>query len=145
MFVRVADDLQQTLDALDSGRFDVDAILASLAAYAELSDEAQSDALGPWEYSGLSEAEHPLSELLPELHNDAAVVRDLTGELHLLHTAGVSGRWQTGPLFREHFPNDADLTDSLENAGEELAAIPPVLVLRTIRVLPTADGPARTY
>jgi hypothetical protein len=66
---------------------------------------------GVWEYSGLDEAEHPLSALLGESNTCCAIVRDLDGALYLLFEELPSGTWRASPLWRAHMPDDSLLED----------------------------------
>src|SRR4051794_11811997 len=95
-----------TLDAIDPRRFDAEEIVDRLNEYRSLSDEDQEDALNAWEYSGLADAEHPLTALLAETHNACAVVRDLDGSLRLIFDDMRDGPWRIGPLYDAHMPGE---------------------------------------
>ena len=136
----MAEELQRLLDEIDVRRFDVDEIVTALNGYSRLSDDEQEDALGPWEYAGLVDARHVLSGLLPEVHHDTVVVRDLTGELLLVWADGMANNWHSGLLSQGNLQSTDLLDDVLDAAEDDLSALSRGLVLRTIRALPVADA-----
>jgi hypothetical protein len=112
---------QELLDRIDRRRYDVDAILGRLNAFAELSDEAQDEQeFGSWGYAGLDEAQHPLLDLVGEADNDFCVVRDLDGTLMFLFETHLgSGKWECGPFYLQHVSDEVDRYLESEEAPKE--------------------------
>jgi hypothetical protein len=104
------------LEQLDPKRHDALAILDAIGDFGQLSDAEQDDHLGLWAYSGMDEAQHPLTVLLREGHNATCVVRDLDGTLQFLwQENSTSDRWSRGPLYREHLMDDEELGEAIED------------------------------
>lgn len=134
------------LDRLDPRRFDAEELVDRLNAYDELSDAEQVEELCSWEYSGMSDAEHILSGLLPEVHNGTAVVRDLSGELMLLWTdSQANDTWQLGPLYGDHLLSGETVEERIEYVEGDLGDVNPELVERIVADLPCAPGPVMSY
>jgi hypothetical protein len=122
-------------DPVAAQRFDTWAILERLNVWDSLDDDEQRRFFGVCEYSGLDEAEHPLSSLLGESDTCCAIVRDIDGALYLLFEELPSGTWRARPLWDAHMPDDNlldDLFDWLQTEPidrnrlrAEIAALPP--------------------
>jgi hypothetical protein len=136
------------LDQLDPRRFDVLALADTATAYASLPDDVQEEYEDAAEYAGLVEAQHPLSDILRETRSEKYVVRDLDGALYLAwEDDRQTGRWEVGPLYRQHLLPDDELDDVLKWAAERGAHRGfdrPVLSL-VLGGLPDAPGPVHSY
>jgi hypothetical protein len=109
--------LSDALDRLDPRRFDTEEILRKLNEFNQLSDEEQDTELNIWEYSGLSDAAHPLTDFLQECHNAISIARDLDGSLVFFCEEDIrTGLWESGPLCVEHLNGPFD--DEVETAEE---------------------------
>ena len=138
------------IDDLDTRRFDSLAIVDAANAFADLSDEAQGEELGLWEYSGMDDARHPLSSLLREGHNATCVVRDLDGSLQLLwQESSTSDRWSRGPLYREHLMDDQELEELVGDDPDWLVeaeiSMPLGELRRLLAGLPSSDQPVVSF
>ncbi|MGN6257129.1 MAG: hypothetical protein ACTHN3_05170 [Solirubrobacterales bacterium] len=104
------------LDRLDRQRHDAMAILDAANKFGRLTGAEQESYLGLWDFAGMDEARHPLTEFLRESHNETCVIRDLDGSVQLLwQESSMSDRWLSGPLYRENLIDDDALEDLLEN------------------------------
>lgn len=137
--------LSDLLDQLDTKRFDTGEIVERLNCFSELSDAEQHDELNSWEYSGLADAQHVLSELIPEAHNTAVLVRDLAGDLEFIWDDPRDGVWRVGPLFADHLMGGETLAERIERAEGPLSNLDPTLVERICVELPSAPGPVVSY
>jgi hypothetical protein len=126
--------MNEILDRLDRGRFDVHAIVDRANEFEELPAREQDEEIF-FEYAGLDEVQHPLDALLREFHNARYIVRDLDGALYLVWEdldAKVYGgaTWFHEPLTRGDLISDGEIEDmeaELEDAGLDLALVRPVL------------------
>jgi hypothetical protein len=134
----------ELLDLLDQKRHDTLGILDALNDFGRLSDAEQDAYLGIWEYAGLDSAQHPLTALLRESHNETWVVRDLDGTLQLLwQESSSSDRWQRGPLWEEHLIDFLELEERLDHEPawleEAEISLPLTDLGRVLADLPSAE------
>jgi len=61
-------------DKLDARRYDAMATADTANEFANLTDAQQEEHLGLWGFAGMDEAQHPLTALLREGHNDGCVI-----------------------------------------------------------------------
>lgn len=123
----------------------------ALNEFGRLSDAEQDAYLGIWgEYTGLDSAQHPLTALLRESHNETWVVRDLDGTLQLLwQESSSSDRWQRGPLCEEHLIDFQELEERLDHEPEWLEeaeiSLPLADLGRVLAELPSAEHPVMSW
>ena len=132
------------LDLLDMSRYDVEALVGRANAFERMDDRDQ-DATDLWEYSGLGEAEHPLTSFLPELHNTRVVVRDLDGSLSFVFedlAARVQDDivWDHAPLIRQNLVDDEHADRIVEELGLDR-----VLIERVLNSLPSDPSHSLTF
>jgi hypothetical protein len=139
------------LDRIDTERHDTMAILDAANEYSRLTDAEQGEYLALCDYAGLEAAQHPLTALLRESHNETWVVRDLDGTLQLLwQVSSVSDRWSRGALCRENLIDDGELEELLENEPDWLTeagislSVAELTSLMTA-ALPTAEEPVLSF
>lgn len=137
-------------DKLDARRHDAMAIVDAANAFANLTDAEQEEHVGLWGFAGMDEAQHALTALLRESHNDGCVIRDLDGSLVFLwQEVSTSDRWLTGPLFQENLIDDSELKELLDGDPDWLAdreiSLAREEVVAVIAQLPNAPGPVTRF
>jgi hypothetical protein len=139
-------------DELDEARHDTTlAILDAANEVGQFTDFEQEEAeFGLWGHAGLDTAQHPLTALLRESHNETCVVRDLDGSLQLLwQESAISDRWARGPLHRESLIDDATIEERAEDDPRWLSganlALPLPDLLGLLKRIPSAPGRVVDY